>query len=112
MNVEADILSPDSTQKLDDYKLIVVPALYAASDAEIARLNDYAKRGGHLLYTFKSGFSDENTKVRYAARSRVRSPKRRASPIRSSRSPTGSRWRAIRSGFRMPTTRRAGGWRC
>ncbi len=67
MNVEADIVSPDSTQTLDDYKLIVVPALYAASDAEIARLNDYAKRGGHLLYTFKSGFSDENTKVRYAS---------------------------------------------
>lgn len=66
MNVEADILSPDSTATLDDYKLIVVPALYAASDAEIAKLNDYARRGGHLLYTFKSGFSDENTKVRYA----------------------------------------------
>jgi beta-galactosidase len=66
MNVEVDILSPDSTAKLDDYKLIVVPALYAASDAEIGRLNDFAKRGGHLLYTFKSGFSDENTKVRYA----------------------------------------------
>ena len=66
MNVEADILSPDSTMKLDNYKLIVVPALYAASDAEIARLNDYAKRGGHLVYTFKSGFSDENVKVRYA----------------------------------------------
>ncbi|MCI4591613.1 beta-galactosidase [Sphingobium sp. BYY-5] len=67
MNVEVDILSPDSTMKLDDYKLIVVPALYAASDAEIAKLNDFAKRGGHLLYTFKSGFSDENTKVRYAS---------------------------------------------
>jgi len=66
MNVEVDILSPDSTMKLDNYKLIVVPALYAASDAEIARLNDYAKRGGHLVYTFKSGFSDENVKVRYA----------------------------------------------
>ena len=66
MNVEVDILSPDSTATLDDYKLIVVPALYAASDAEIAKLNAYAKRGGHLLYTFKSGFSDENTKVRYA----------------------------------------------
>jgi len=66
MNVEADILSPDSTMNLDNYKLIVVPALYAASDAEIARLNDYAKRGGHLVYTFKSGFSDENVKVRYA----------------------------------------------
>ncbi|WP_454719018.1 beta-galactosidase [Caulobacter segnis] len=66
MNVEVDILSPDSTMELDKYKLIIVPALYAASDAEIARLNDYAKRGGHLLYTFKSGFSDENVKVRYA----------------------------------------------
>ncbi|WP_454762243.1 beta-galactosidase [Caulobacter segnis] len=66
MNVEVDILSPDSAMDLDKYKLIVVPALYAASDAEIARLNDYAKRGGHLVYTFKSGFSDENVKVRYA----------------------------------------------
>jgi beta-galactosidase len=66
MNVEVDILSPDSKMKLDNYKLIIVPALYAASDAEIARLNDYAKRGGHLVYTFKSGFSDENVKVRYA----------------------------------------------
>jgi beta-galactosidase len=66
MNVEVDILSPDSTMKLDNYKLIVVPALYAASEDEIARLNDYAKRGGHLVYTFKSGFSDENVKVRYA----------------------------------------------
>ncbi|MDP1027044.1 beta-galactosidase [Sphingomonas sp. KR1UV-12] len=66
MNVEVDILSPNSTAKLDDYKLIVVPALYAASDAEIERLNGFAERGGHLLYTFKSGFSDENTKVRYA----------------------------------------------
>lgn len=66
MNVEVDILSPDSTTTLDEYQLIVVPALYAASDAEIGRLNGYAKRGGHLLYTFKSGFSDENTKVRYA----------------------------------------------
>ncbi len=65
-NVEVDILSPSSTEKLSDYKLVVVPALYAASDADIARLNAYAKAGGHLVYTFKSGFSDENTKVRYA----------------------------------------------
>ena len=66
-NIEADILSPSSKVPLDQYKLIIVPALYAASDAEIGRLNDYAKRGGHLLYTFKSGFSDENTKVRYGS---------------------------------------------
>ncbi|WP_263418243.1 beta-galactosidase [Terriglobus albidus] len=67
MNVEVDLISPSSTVPLSDYKLILVPALYSASDAEIAKLNAYAKAGGHLVYTFKSGFSDENTKVRYAA---------------------------------------------
>lgn len=66
MNVEVDFITPDSTTPLSNYKFVVVPALYAASDAEIDRLNDYAKAGGHLLYTFKSGFSDENVKVRYA----------------------------------------------
>lgn len=65
-NIEVDLVSPQSTVALDRYKLIVVPALYAASDAEIAKLNDYAKRGGHVVYSFKSGFSDENTTVRYA----------------------------------------------
>ena len=63
MNEEVDFVDP-STTDLSAYKLIVVPALYAASDAEIERLNAFAKAGGHLLYTFKSGFSDENVKVR------------------------------------------------
>ncbi len=65
-NIEADIISPDGGADLSQYKMIVVPALYAASDEEIARLNDWAKAGGHLVYTFKSGFSDVDTKVRYA----------------------------------------------
>ncbi len=63
MNAEVDFVDP-STTDLSNYKLIIVPALYAASDAEIERLNSFAKAGGHLLYTFKSGFSDENVKVR------------------------------------------------
>jgi beta-galactosidase len=66
MNVEVDFITPDSTTPLSNYKFVVVPALYSASDAEIDKLNDYAKAGGHLLYTFKSGFSDENVTVRYA----------------------------------------------
>lgn len=66
LNAEADFIDP-STSDLSPYKLIVVPALYAASDAEIARLNAFARDGGHVFYTFKSGFSDENVKVRYAA---------------------------------------------
>jgi beta-galactosidase len=63
MNAEVDFVDP-STTDFSAYKLIIVPALYAASDSEIQRLNDFAKSGGHLLYTFKSGFSDENVKVR------------------------------------------------
>ena len=63
MNAEVDFINP-STTDLSPYKLILVPALYAASDAEIEHLNAFAKAGGHLLYTFKSGFSDENVKVR------------------------------------------------
>ncbi len=63
MNEEVDFIDP-STKDLSPYKLIVVPALYAASDAEIERLNAFAEAGGHLLYTFKTGFSDENVKVR------------------------------------------------
>lgn len=66
MNVEVDFITPSTPTPLSDYKLVIVPALYAASDGEIDRLNDYAKAGGHLLYSFKSGFSDENVKVRYA----------------------------------------------
>ena len=63
MNEEVDFIDP-STKDLSPYKLIVVPALYAAPDAEIERLNAFAEAGGHLLYTFKTGFSDENVKVR------------------------------------------------
>ncbi len=63
MNAEVDFVTPASTD-LSSYKLIIVPALYAASDAEIEHLNAFAKAGGHLVYTFKSGFSDENAKVR------------------------------------------------
>lgn len=65
MNAEADFVDP-STTDLSAYKLIIVPALHAASDTEIERLNAFANAGGHLLYTFKSGFSDQNVRVRSA----------------------------------------------
>lgn len=63
MNIEADLVDP-STKDLSRYRMIVVPALYAASDAEIAALKEYVHNGGHLVLSFKSGFSDENVKVR------------------------------------------------
>jgi len=63
MNVEMDFVDP-SVEDLSAYKVIVVPALYAASDAELRRLATFASNGGHLVVTFRSGFSDENVKVR------------------------------------------------
>jgi beta-galactosidase len=62
-NVETDLIDP-STKELSRYKLIVVPALYSASDEEIAQLKAYVHEGGHLVLSFKSGFSDANLKVR------------------------------------------------
>jgi len=70
MNAEVDFVDP-STTDLPAYKLIVVPGLCAAADAEIERLNAFAKAGGHLLYTFKSGLSDENAKVHSATQPRL-----------------------------------------
>lgn len=63
MNIGCDILSPDS-DALDQYDLIVIPALYAASDDTLDRLNRYVENGGHVVYTFKSGFANEHIKVR------------------------------------------------
>lgn len=63
MNVGVDFIDPSSTE-IEKYKLIVVPALYAAPDSLLVRLNSFVKNGGHIVYTFKSGFSDEHNKVR------------------------------------------------
>ncbi|MEP7141796.1 MAG: beta-galactosidase [Ferruginibacter sp.] len=63
MNVGVDFVDPSSSN-LEDYQLLVVPALYAAPDSLLQRLNRYVKNGGHIVYTFKSGFSDQNNKVR------------------------------------------------
>jgi beta-galactosidase len=62
-NVGVDFIDPSSRQ-LEKYKLIVVPALYAAPDSLLQRLNRFVKNGGHVVYTFKSGFADEHNKVR------------------------------------------------
>jgi len=63
-NVGVDFVFPESTN-LSDYKVIVVPPLYIANDALLARLADYVKNGGHLVLAFKSGFCNEFSTVRW-----------------------------------------------
>ena len=62
MNVECDFVWPES-DNLEEYRMIVVPALYAAPDDLLLRLKQYVKDGGVLAATFKTGFANENVKV-------------------------------------------------
>lgn len=64
MNVETDFVFPDS-EDLSRYAVLLVPPLYVASDAQLERLAGYVRDGGHLLLTFKSGFADENSTLRW-----------------------------------------------
>ncbi|WP_295668578.1 beta-galactosidase [uncultured Mucilaginibacter sp.] len=62
-NVECDMVSPESTN-IEQYSLLIVPPLYNASDSLLQHLNSYVKNGGHIVYAFKSGFSNEYNQVR------------------------------------------------
>lgn len=63
-NVGIDFVFPEGTN-FSDYKVIVVPPLYVASDALLNKLVDYVRGGGHLLMAFKSGFTNEYDTVRW-----------------------------------------------
>jgi beta-galactosidase len=53
-----------SSGDLSGYRLVVVPALYAVTDADAARFADYVDGGGHVLVTYLSGVADESGHVR------------------------------------------------
>ena len=55
-----------------------MPALYIADDALLQRISDYVKNGGHVVMTFKSGFANENSAVRWV---RAPGPLREAAGI-------------------------------
>jgi beta-galactosidase len=47
-----------------NYKLVIIPPLYVASDSLLNAISDYVKNGGQVVMMFKSGFTDENSTVR------------------------------------------------
>ena len=62
MNIECDFVWPES-ENLNKYKVIFVPALYAAPDELLQKLKQYTANGGTLVATFKTAFANENVKV-------------------------------------------------
>jgi len=65
LNIECDVINA-SEATVEKYDLLVVPSLYAAPDELLERLNDFVRNGGHVVYTFKSGFANEHIQVRTA----------------------------------------------
>jgi beta-galactosidase len=63
-NVGCDFVFPATTD-FSQYKLLIVPLLYVSDDALLKRISDYVHEGGHVLMTFKSGFTNENSAVRW-----------------------------------------------
>ncbi|WP_099469905.1 beta-galactosidase [Konateibacter massiliensis] len=62
-NAEVDFVTSEMTERFGDYDLLVVPALYTASEECLSAIDCYVQKGGHLFMTFKSGVADENLKV-------------------------------------------------
>ncbi|MEU2987196.1 beta-galactosidase [Micromonospora aurantiaca] len=60
--VTADVVPPGAP--LDDCRLLVLPALYLASDATVDWVRRHVHGGGHLLVTWLSGVADEHARVR------------------------------------------------
>ena len=63
-NVGVDFVFPETTS-FSDYKVLIIPALYIANDELLRRISEYVRGGGHVVMTFKTGFCNENSMVRW-----------------------------------------------
>ncbi|MGC5172629.1 beta-galactosidase [Microbacterium sp. DT81.1] len=48
------------------FPVLVAPALYAATDADLDLLRDYAAAGGHLVIGIRTGYADDEARARVA----------------------------------------------
>lgn len=62
LNIEYDMIS-SKERDFSSYECLIVPALYSAPESLLLALDSYVKNGGHLITTFRSGFSDEYLKI-------------------------------------------------
>lgn len=62
-NIGVDFIFPENGN-FGKYDLVIIPALYIASDELLNRISNYVKSGGNVIMQFKSGFADENSMVR------------------------------------------------
>jgi beta-galactosidase len=59
-----DVRDAEAPGGLERFPVVVAPALYIASETLLQRLIEYAEGGGHLVITIRSGYADEDARVR------------------------------------------------
>jgi beta-galactosidase len=64
LNVGADFVFAEEAD-FTGYDVLLVPPLYVASDALLEKIAAFAKAGGHVLLTLKSGFTNEWNTARW-----------------------------------------------
>lgn len=74
LKVGVDFVFPEQ-QDWSRYQVLLVPPLYIASDELLERLAGFVERGGHAVVSFKTGFANEYSTVRWQ---RAPGPLRRA----------------------------------
>ena len=65
LNIGVDFVFVEDAGRIDDYKVLLVPPLYIASDDLLHRISKYVENGGHAVVSFKSGFANEYSTVRW-----------------------------------------------
>ncbi len=63
-NIETDIIPCDQWTDFSNYKLLVIPPLYVATDALLNRIDQFVKNGGQVVMLYKSGYCNEHSAVR------------------------------------------------
>lgn len=63
-NISVDFVYPESNN-FSNYKLIVIPSVFVASDALLSKLVSYVKNGGYVIIGPRSGYCNEFMGARY-----------------------------------------------
>ncbi len=64
INGECDIIPAQAEPEiLARYSLIIIPAMYSATEEVIERIRAYVYNGGHIIMSFRSCFADEHIKI-------------------------------------------------
>ncbi|MDR0796823.1 MAG: beta-galactosidase, partial [Tannerella sp.] len=63
-NIETDIIPCDKWMDFSQYKMLVIPPLYVATNELLEKIDQFVKDGGQVVMLYKSGYCNEHSAVR------------------------------------------------